>query len=302
MKKRHIEVSEDRVKIFMSVFGVSRLAEVLKLFEADYDRCKNTSVKRVNNLYRDYSYAIFYDYSPSSIRNNLVKFKKIIERSGGKYQAIALECFNVRGIYAPIKANDLERKVELKKSVKAEESGAFDTEIVSNVKREIEKLSRTIEDRTYEVRGNQKESRVRSYYMVTVLALATGRRFTEIVKTLKMSRKASFITFSGLLKNNELKISGNIISLKYPDIQRYLREIRKDLGTGDMTEEEVNSKYAKVFNNFIKRVGHKNIKELRHLYSMAGSQLFKIEGETKEETITRILGHKEVFTSALNYT
>ena len=52
----------------------------------------------------------------------------------------------------------------------------------------------------------------------------------------------------------------------------------------------------------MKRIGVTNVKSTRHNYSVAGSQLFQKEGETIEDTITRILGHKEVFTSALNYT
>jgi len=47
--------------------------------------------------------------------------------------------------------------------------------------------------------------------------------------------------------------------------------------------------------------GYKDVKELRHYYAVAGSQLFKRKNETVEDTITRILGHRESFTSALNY-
>jgi len=57
-----------------------------------------------------------------------------------------------------------------------------------------------------------------------------------------------------------------------------------------------------VFNNALKRLGFQNVKATRHNYSVAGSQLFKREGESIEDTITRILGHRENFTSALNYT
>ena len=52
----------------------------------------------------------------------------------------------------------------------------------------------------------------------------------------------------------------------------------------------------------MKRLGVSNVKATRHNYSVAGSQLFKKENESLEETITRILGHKEIFSSALNYT
>ncbi|MCK4442208.1 MAG: hypothetical protein KAU90_09370, partial [Sulfurovaceae bacterium] len=87
----------------------------------------------------------------------------------------------------------------------------------------------------------------------------------------------------------------------YKEVQGYLRELRKFVDT-DLTENQINSKYSRVFNNATKRLlGYKNVKDLRHNYAIAGSQLFKRENETIEDTITRILGHKEAFTSALNY-
>jgi len=47
-------------------------------------------------------------------------------------------------------------------------------------------------------------------------------------------------------------------------------------------------------------MGFVNVKALRHNYSIAGSQLFRTD-ETIEDTITRILGHREVFPASLNY-
>ena len=120
--------------------------------------------------------------------------------------------------------------------------------------------------------------------------------------TLIIVKRGKKITFDGLLKGNDKAIEGHIIGLDYLEVKQYLEELREYAKTKEMTENEVNAKYSKVFNNAMKRIGVGNVKSTRHNYSVAGSQLFKRENEGLEDTITRILGHKEIYSSALNYT
>ena len=300
MATKHDEVAKQRKAQFSNIYGVERISEVQELFRKDYNRWKNRSSEKVQALYKKYSYAIFFMYSPNSIRNNLVDFKNIIDEEGGKYKAMALEAFTVEEIYKPIKKKDKVRKKELKENVRAGEADSqnIDPAIIVN---QIKELRNILISKSYKVAKNQKEEQVRAYYILALLGLATGRRFTEVLKTLKLSKRRDKIYFDGLLKGNNEKIEGHIIELSYKEVQGYLRELRKFIDT-DLTENQINSKYSRVFNNAVKRLlGYKNVKDLRHNYTIAGSQLFKRENETIEDTITRILGHREVFTSALNY-
>jgi len=269
------------------------------LFENDYNRYKNKGFAKIQELYKHYSYAIFFMYSPSSIRNNLVKFKNVIKKNGGKYQANALEAFTIDAIYAPIKAKDEETKKDLKAKVQSGDSTKIDPQTVID---QIQAIKTELDTKSYSISSNQKEPNVRAYRIVAMLGLATGRRFTELMKTLEIKKRGTKITFDGLLKGNSEAIEGHIISLSYSEVKKYLKELREFAQTENMTESEVNSKYAKVFNNAMKRIGVTNVKATRHNYSVAGSQLFRENNETIEETITRILGHKEILTSALNYT
>jgi len=310
-RNKHDGIATMRRDVFKTVYGVSRLVDVLKQFKKRYSKAKNKSIEDVQMLYRDYSYAIFFMYSPSAIRNNLVKFKKIIEEEGGKYKANALEAFTIDNVYAPIKERDKEVKKEYKKNVRAgkSESQNIDPQIVKD---QIADLKRILKEKDYTVARNQDERQVRAYYILALLGLATGRRFTEIIKTLKMTKRGRKVLFSGLLKGNDEAIEGHIIPpLSYKEAKSYLNELRKLLNDvakskkqkpiEELTENEVNARYSRVFNTAIKKMGFTNVKALRHNYSIAGSQLFKREDETIEDTITRILGHRETFTSALNY-
>ena len=294
---KNADIRRDTLK---AIYGVEHFGDVLGLFEDDYKRYRNRGINKILELYKKYSYAIFFMYSPSSIRNNLVKFKNIIKKHGGKYQANALDTFTIDAVYAPIKKKDIETKKELKANVRAGESEANtnDPQIVIN---QIKELKDTLDNKKYSVAKNQKEEQVRAYYIVAILGLAIGRRFTELLKTLIIKKRGKKVTFGGLLKGNDETIEGNIIELSYQDVKKYLTELRAFAKTENMTESQVNAKYAKVFNNALKRLGYKNVKATRHNYSIAGSQLFKKDNETVEDTITRILGHREVFTSALNY-
>jgi len=292
-------VQQQRREVFEEIYGVSIFSDVLELFEQDYNRYKNKGFSKIQELYKHYSYAIFFMYSPSSIRNNLVKFKNIIKKNGGKYQANALEAFTIDSIYAPIKAKDEETKKTLKEKVQSGDSTQIDPQAVVD---QIQALKEELDTKSYSVGRNQKEEQVRAYRILAMLGLATGRRFTELMKTLEIKKRGTKLTFDGLLKGNNEAIEGNIISLSYSEVKKYLKELREFAQTEEMTESEVNAKYAKVFNNAMKRIGVTNVKATRHNYSVAGSQLFKRDGESLEDTITRILGHKEVFTSALNYT
>jgi hypothetical protein len=300
-RTKHDEVAKQRAEIFKTIYGVKRglFSEVLDLFIEDYESHKNKGINKILELYRDYSYAIFFMYSPSSIRNNLVAFRNEIKKRGGKYMANALEAFTIKNVYKPLNKDNFEQKTELKEAVQKGDNTKIDPQIVID---KINEIKETLEKRTYHVAKNQKEEQVRAYYIVAMLGLATGRRFTELLKTLNIKKRGTKITFSGLLKGNNKPIEGHIIGLTYKEVQKYLKELRAWAKTENMTEDEVNKKYARVFNNAMKRLGFTNVKATRHNYSIAGSQLFRKKGESIEDTITRILGHRENFTSALNYT
>jgi hypothetical protein len=231
-----------------------------------------------------------------------VDFKNIIKAQGGKLEAIALEAFTIENIYIPLKKKDLGIKRDLKEDIKNGTNRQIDpTKIIE----EIQKYQDIIENKKYTVANNQNEAQVRAYYISIMLALATGRRFTELLKTLEIAKHGTKISYAGLLKGNDRKIEGNIISLSYADTKKYLKELRAFANTDNMTIKEVNIKYSRVFNNWAKKIrgdDSLNFKSTRHDYSVAGSQLFAKKGENIEDTITRILGHAEIFTGALSYT
>jgi len=320
-------VQEQRREVFKEVYGVSIFSDVLELFEADYNRYKNKGFTKIQELYKHYSYAIFFMYSPSSIRNNLVKFKNVIKKNGGKYQSNALEAFTIDAIYSPIKAKDESRHEKVTEKVLNDEATEISKQSVIN---QIEAIKKELDTKSYSVGRNQKEEQVRAYRILFMLALATGRRFTEILKTLEIKKRGTKLTFGGLLKGNSDTIEGHIIALSYKDTKKYLDELRAYAKAEEMTESQINAKYAKVFNNALKRFGEKgqidsdllnyftsvkreqkgelvdgepNIKGCRDIYAKVGSVMFHDEDIDRDytQTASRILGHRYVIQSSEGY-
>ena len=290
--------NEERAKVFKEIYGVSRQVDILEQFEVEYNSCKNRNLGKVEKLFSKYSISIFYKYALNSVSNNLDKFKNVIIECGGKYESNALTFFTIEGVGMMKKKESRETKKVIRDNIRLGKNDMVDPQVVID---RIQALDKELREKSYTIGSNQKEDQVRAYRIVTMLGLATGRRFTELMKTFEMSKHGTKIMFTGLLKGNNEAIEGNIIALTYLEVKKYLKELRAFADTEGMTEGEVNSKYAKVFNNAMKRLNFVNVKYTRFLYSQAGGVLFNEEGESLEQTITRILGHREVFSASLSY-
>jgi len=332
--------AKQRQEIFNTIYGVSIMGSfnkrtkkttpnsVLSLFEKDYNSYKNRGINKILELYKKYSYAIFFMYSPSSIRNNLVAFKNIIKANGGKYQANALEAFNIDSIYLPIKAKDDDRRERI--AEKALDTNKTDKVSKEDVIKQIEVIQDKLETKSYSVSRNQKENMVRAYLILPLLSITGGRRFVENMQTLEVSKKGTKLTFEGLVKGNNKSIEGNLIGISYKNFKMYLGELRTTIKTDGMSEDEVSKKYSKVFNNALKRFakdgtltpqivnyftsvkrerkgvlidGEANLKGFRDIYATVGAKIFHDPKKDRDytQTASRILGHKYIVQSAEGY-
>jgi len=177
-----------------------------------------------------------------------------------------------------------------------------------DIVKEIKRVKLLLNSKSYSVASNQNEEQVRSYYLAYILGLSTGRRFTELLKTLTVHSLKSGLFFRGILKKDltgSKQIEANIIHLSEAEVKGYLKELRIHLNTKLKTTKrksltattgnEINSIFSKVYNNAVKRISSgqiPNFHELRHHYTIRGTELFSREGESERETRYRILGHE----------
>jgi hypothetical protein len=283
----------ERKEVFKLTYGVDTFSKVLELFRADYKHNKNRAKENIYELYIKYSQAIFFLYSASSVRNNLVKFKKVIEAEKGRQMKNALDIFTVKGVYKPIAKRDHAEKIVYHEAQK-EDHGHYKTH--EELSKQIKEIKEKIDKRSYNVAKNQKEDKVRAYHLAILIGLVTGRRFSEVIKTLELSSSRGTPYYHGLLKGSEAKIRAYFIDLSYREVNSYLKELRKLLDTTNIEVDKINTKYSRVFNNAIVKIaGIKSFKKMRDDYAQVASKIFN-------QSIDEVLGHKEIITSGVNYT
>ncbi len=291
---------EVRRDTFEAVYGVETIKEVSEQFRAEYRKLKNkkNGFDEVSSLFQKYVLSITFLYSTPSIKNNLGIFRKVISEEGGIWKETVKSSFYIFDIYKAV-SNSTEQKL-----VKKETSGKS---LEFNVESEIEKVKTMLGDKTYSVARNQNEEQVRSYYLAYILGLSTGRRFTEIFKTVTIRKKGQGYIFNGILKkdkNQKIEIEANLLYLSVDETKSYIKELRdfinaklkatKKITLKEASEGDINAIFSKVYNNAIKRITEDkvlNFHELRHYYTIEGTEVFKQGSESDKDTRYRILGH-----------
>jgi predicted transcriptional regulator len=304
---------QERAELFKSVYGVETTKEILEVFRADYKNIKNIegtkseSLQKAINIFQRYLLAITFLYKVSSINNNLQAFKKVIKEEGGELEEYVSRAFHLGGGKGDT-IPSIHKLLSAKTTKKIEEREANKDNMNFKVVSEIKRIKSLLDTKTYNVASNQDEDQVRSYHLAYILGLSTGRRFTELLKTVTIHSLKSGLFFRGILKKDltgSKQIEANIIHLSETEVKGYLKELRTHLNTKlkttkkksltATTENEINSIFSKVYNNAVKRISSDqvpNFHELRHHYTVTGTELFKREGESERETRYRILGHE----------
>jgi len=289
-----------RKETFKTVYGVETIKEVSELFRKDYNKIKNkkNGFDDVSKLFQKYVLSITFLYSIPSIKNNLGIFRKIINKEGGIWKETTKSTFYIFDVYRAVSAitdTKMTQKEEQNKNL------AFD------IKSEIEKVKTILEKKSYSVAKNQNEEQVRSYYLAYILGLSTGRRFTEILKTATIRKKGNSYVFGGILKkdkNQKSEIEANLLYLNIDEVKSYLKELRcfinaklkttKKMTLETATESDINTIFSKVYNNAVKRITDNkvpNFHELRHYYTIEGTEIFRNGSESDKDVRYRILGH-----------
>jgi len=161
------------------------------------------------------------------------------------------------------------------------------------------------------IQKQQTVQRARAYLFAIYLALATGRRITEILKTLEIVKKEDGWYYRGLTKkySDSFEIKAVALDNDFEFLAKLLQQIRKDIDTKNMTNAQVNSKFNHIFNRALKNItGLKyTFHDLREIFAeMAYLKFGKKNGSDreKEDYISDILGHeinKDRIVSANHY-
>jgi len=275
-----VKLENTRITAFESLYGVSNQKEILKLFREDcvkHKEIKNDDEAKelsASALFSKYVLGITFLYSLSSIKENLKVYKKVIKEL--RLGSLVQDKFYFKGLFGTVS------KITKAKTEEKKEEGKG---LPFDVKEEIKRVKKILDDESYDKSKNQTFEQVRSYYLTYILGLSTGRRFTEIMKTISIKSRKEGYFFEGLLKKKDSlknrQLEAKLIELTAREVNQYLKELREYLnrkllkekkrGLEELEEKEVNTIFSRVYNNAIMRISNKkvpNFHELRHIYTL----------------------------------
>ena len=307
---------EDIVKIF---YGVTTLKEVRGLFKEDLLKCEDKRDIAIT-VTKYIPYCWMGARSIKTVARYYADMRNVIKDVNDEYQDYALELFSVpQDVYERIKKADT-KKVLDKISTDKE---TFDIEEIENtisgLKQTVLKALKFGADVTLEewkanglpISKQQTVDRARAYLFATYIAFVTGRRITEILKSLELIKKEDGWYYKGIAKkgSDNFKIKAYSLDDDYELLSKLLKQLREDIDTSNMTNQEVNSKFNHIFNRALKNItGLKyTYHDLREIFAeMSYLKYGKKNGSDreKEDFISDILGHeinKDRLVSANHY-
>ena len=283
------------------MYGVSKVADLHSLFAEKLQKAR--SKDDAEQIALEMMPYIWLGKAPNTVVNKYTELQNLCKTLGKKGEWV-LHIFNYPDplVYARNKKNE-EKVIE-----RIENKEEVDVESYKEKYKEIKKI---LKDRSYEIARNQTEDDVRAYYLSVAIAMATGRRITEILKTLDIKKRGTKLTFSGLLKKRggEEEKRGYIIFDEYKEVKKMLKELRSILTeTKNMTNQEVGRKYNGKFNNFLQtkifpEVEDISFKELRAIYATIAWEDYIANGGDmeKEQFFRNLLGHEFNISTAEHY-
>ena len=313
------KTENQRASTFKALYGATTQTEILQKFKKevlDFKKVRDSGAYSLldehieaSKIFSKYTLAITFLYSLPSIKNNLKAYKKIITdvRGGDTLQ----KKFYFEGLYTTVSKNTKTRTETKKTDIEKMPLSIVD---------EIKRVRSILENNRFKILKNQTKEQVRSYYLAYILGLSTGRRFTEIFKTIKIHKKGNDFYFIGLLKKKDSlknqQLKAHILELSHIEARKYLQELRtylnnklkgKNKTLDDLTESQINTTFSKVYNNAVARISNgkvPNFHELRHFYTITYQDIYlsqnphlKDNTETELEAIFKdvrytILGHE----------
>jgi len=294
---------EETIKIF---YGVSTLQDVREQFKNELINCKEKrDTIRVVAKYIPYCW--MGARKINTVKRYYTDMRNVIKDVADEWQDLALELFSIPAdVYERL--NEADRKKVLEKIDTKE---TFDVTQIKNIikqlKQHIKKVQSLGDKATEEdfknngipIAKQQKVSQARSYLYATYLALVTGRRNTEILKTLELVQKKDGWYYKGLIKKGTDGIEIKAVSLDndFNFLKSLIEQIRKDIDTKNLSHQQVNSKYNHIFNRSFKRITGTNFTfhDAREIYAeIAYLEFGKNKGTEREEIDfkSEILGHE----------
>ena len=247
-------MNNEKAIFYKSIYGTDKAGEIREMMLRDFNKVKGyTDIIRVMQKYMPYVYLL---NTPDYTKQRFFEVGKVIEDTtlAPKYKKVLKEGFSAPvGYYSAMNELRELRLNEKKESGDNEinfDLSRFD-EIIANLYEMG--MDKELKNYPYKLGTRQTKEQVRAYYLATYLALITGRRLVEILKTLELRKYRDKLKARGIAKKGEEDKSYDLIPLD--DIDKILsayKELRRIFDTSNLTKRQVNQKHNAKFNEFLK--------------------------------------------------
>lgn len=291
---RSVEVQESTTELLKAVYGVTTPKQIEKQFFDALDGANSTKdIEKTVCEYIPYCWIGGRTVGTTSVY--YANMRNIIKKIGNEnYRDLALSLFlPPKGFYEMVQSGITENKKEAIRD-RNTFNPKFINELLAKLKTKI--LSDDFSDKPRQT----DEAREKAYYYYSYLTVATGRRQTEILKTLEIKKAKKGFEFDGLLKkreSDESKIEAFALDDDFSFLTKLVKYVQEHIDAKSFTEKEINSKFNNPFNNALKRITGTNFtaKEWRDIY--AEMMWYMNDAKTKSNIDKRdykakILGHE----------
>ncbi len=251
-----------------------------------------------------YSFYLLYESPMSTIKGRALEMRKELINSGIKEDSPILSFFKLHtNIYTSMNKKYSDKVADKLTNVKNDDVNYYKlaTSIIAGL------IDNIKDSDTMSVSNNSRKSRELAYQKLIVLALATGRRQIEIMKMLELRKKGNEVQYLNLAKkkdsDNDSIIAPILIDLKIA--KKYLDDIKKEFGTAELTNKQVNSKFngsvsKSLFRYLDEKIAKKGFHYFRSIYAEACYEKF---GNNTDRNIyfQKVLGHELKLNAAHSY-
>lgn len=288
-----------RIDYLNEVFGLTMWKDLQVVFidEAKKVKTKSDLIEFANK----WVFFMVFDSSIHTIKNRSKDMRDILSQENLQDYITLFKIDS--SIYGSIK-KEYEKKVKENLEVSSDNNSNHSKFTEDNIKMLINNIDNGI---TLSKSNMSKLKDEIFYQKLFVLALATGRRQIELLKTLNFKKKKELAVYEGLSKkrNDDETTCEAPILIDIFLAKKYLNDIReylKDYNIENLTADQINSKFNGRIGNAIKRyIGNYNFHYFRSCYAHTCYEKNKIKIE-KSLYFTQILGHKDVILPAHAYT
>jgi len=279
--------TEILAKLYREIYGTDKGKEIKSLFEADIKKVR--SLNNVITVYKKYEIYLIYGRNFGTMKNLFGDFRKIINKIDNKHKELLLDVFSLPKGFHYLVSEKYSKVIEDRKE--------SDDKVISlnEYKNLIDETYKNGMDKTLSfwkkgIGSRQTKEGIRAYFLASYLALTTGRRLTEILKTMVLTKYKNNIKVKGLLKYDEDK-SFDLFVLDEPNnVMSAYHELRKILNTVNLTNKECNSKFNSIFNKFLKEniLEGVTFHDLRSMYAEIAWELFDKSELSEDDNIEQI--------------